>query len=180
MGSQGLPIIGGMLGAAGALSEAQDKADSLDQEAQIQDKNAAMARQAGKDNAQRQQIVATQKIGGIQADYASSGITSDSGSVLDILRQSHTNAEMDRLEILHGANIKAVNAENRASAARFGASRTRSAGNFNAFSALFGGVAKAGMNYGGGSDSSNNDYSMDSSSGGSSTGDSYSSYSNYA
>lgn len=178
------PIIGGLMSAGGALAEGEGKAADLDREAEIQTKNAALARAAAETNAKHQQMISGQKIGSIQADYAASGVTSDSGSVMDILRQSHVNAEMDRLNIIHGGEVRAINAENRANSARAGARNARSAGTMNAFSAIFGGGAKA-MQYSGGSSNSNNDYNDYSSTsgggygsagGGGSSGD----FSNYA
>ncbi len=82
----------------------------------IQQRNAVVARQAGAYNASRQQAEAEKSFGQTSADAAASGITQDSGSVMDVLRQSHVNAELDRLNILHGADLQAKNAENRAGA----------------------------------------------------------------
>lgn len=80
----------------------------------IQEGNARTAEEAGRYNAGRQQDEANKMEGQTRADVGAAGITQDSGSVLDILRQAHTNAELDRLNIIHGADLKASDARNRA------------------------------------------------------------------
>ncbi len=172
----GMAMFGGLLGAGGAISEGEDKAAALEKEAEYADLNAAQSKKDAYYNAQRQQMSSVQKIGSIEADYAASGVSSDSGSVLDILRQAHMNSELDRLNIIHGGEVKAINYENRASSAREGARKTRSAEKFNAFTSLFGGAAKAGM-YSDWGSRGENDYSMSTSGGGSGYGSSGGSYS---
>lgn len=165
----GIPIIGGLMSAAGSINEGNSRALDLEDEAATQERNATISRQAAKYNSDRQQMGAEQKIGGVKADYAASGITSDSGSVLDILRESHVNAELDRLNIMHGGEIRAINAENRASNAREGARNIRSASTMNAFSAIFSGAARGASYASGGSNRSSSD--VDTTSSGSSYGE---------
>lgn len=143
MGSSGVPIIGGMLNAYGAEAEAEDKSSALSAEARTQEKNAEIAREAGRYNAAKQQIAAGKKFGEMQAGYAASGVAQDSGSILDVLRESHVNAELDRQNILYGAEMKYNNAKARAQAASNAAFSTERAGHLNAFSALIGGAGKA-------------------------------------
>lgn len=139
MGAAAVPMMvaGGLLGAYGAKQDAQQRAFELEAEAKDAEQNAIMAREAGRYNAQRQGIIAAKTIGGIRADYAASGVTSDSGSALEVLRESHANAELDRQNILYGADARARNYEARASSARAGARGVRGAGDINAFAALF-------------------------------------------
>ena len=93
--------------------EAKAEVGALRKEAQLQAKNAELIREAGAFNANRQQLEAQRVFGGIKADIAASGITQESGSALEILRQSYSNAELDRLTILYESELDAIGALNR-------------------------------------------------------------------
>lgn len=145
---------GGLIQANAARSQARAEAKALLEEARVQRKNALIAREVGAYNASRQQTASTQQLGTVVADYASSGISLDSGSVLDVLRQSTVNAELDRQSIIHGAEIDAVNSLNRAAAATSGARNAIKAGKQNAFNSLFQSGLQAASFTGGGSKAS--------------------------
>lgn len=144
-----LPIVGGLFKAGGAELQADDRSYQLDDEARVADQNAVTSRAAGAYNARKQAIMGEKTEGAVSADYAASGVTSDSGSALEVLRESHTNSELDRQNILFGAESKAQNFNTQARAARRGSSSARAAGNLNAFSSIFEGGAKAYDRYGG-------------------------------
>lgn len=144
-----LPIVGSLFKAGGSMLEADDRAYQLEDEARAAEENAVTSRAAGAYNSERQRIVGEKTEGGIRADYAASGISNDSVSALDVLRESHMASELDRQNILYGAESRAGNLENRARAARRGATSAKAAGEVNAFSALFEGGAKAYDRYGG-------------------------------
>ncbi len=140
--SSGIPIIGGMFQAKAIGEESAATADALSRDADLQRKNAEIAREAGKYNAARQQDEANKSYGATSVDVAAAGVTQDSGSVLDILRQSHQNAELDRLNILHGAEIKAIDAQNRASSLDKQADSVLDQMANRQYAALFGGAAQ--------------------------------------
>ena len=106
-----LPILGGIASAFSMAQETGDQRRALEAEARAAFRNAAIAREAGAFNAARQQDEANQIFGTIRADVGASGTEQDSGNVFDILRQSHTNAEIERLSILHSAELEAQNLE---------------------------------------------------------------------
>jgi hypothetical protein len=145
-------IFGSLLSAGAQINESQDRAYVLEDEANAADQSARLAEIGGAYNAKRQSNQAEKVFGGIQADYAASGVSQDSGSALDVLRESHMNAELDRQNILYGAQMTAFNYRNKARAARFGAESAIKAGRMNAFASVFGGAAKA-ADYGAGSKS---------------------------
>jgi hypothetical protein len=145
-----LPLIGAGLGAGGALAEGQEQSWAYEDEAQTAEKNAILAMREAEFNAYRQGVMATQVKGGIVADYGASGVTSDSGSVLDVLRQSHAMAELDRQNIMYGANVKVAQYQQAARAARAGAKQAKRAAQVNAATALFQGGTKALDRYSGG------------------------------
>jgi len=152
-----LPLIGAGISAAGQYGQSQQQAQMYEDEATTADKNAELAAHEANYNAYRQSLASNQKIGSMEADYGASGVTADSGSVLEIIRQAHTNAELDRQSILYGGKIKQAEYEQRALAARTGAKNTKDSVGINMASALFNGGSRAAMNYGGGS----NGYSSD-------------------
>lgn len=168
------PVIGGVMGAGGALMEGDERSKALTAEAEAADKNAKLAREDAAYNAERQSMNAGQRIAQMRTGFAASGITSDSVSALEVLRMSSINAEMDRLNIVHGGEMRARNLEDRATAARIGARKAKKIGQINAFTALFGAGAKA-ASYGdsGGSSSMGSTDSGGSYSGSDSSGGSY-------
>jgi len=142
MGSA-LPLLGGMASAASIDAETNTTMEALLAEQKAQTKNAEIAREAGAFNASRQQEDANQAYGTIRADVAASGTEQDSGNVFDILRQSHANAELDRLNILHGAELDAISSENRASGLARQIQSTRKVGEYRKIAALLGGAGGA-------------------------------------
>jgi hypothetical protein len=145
-----LSVAAGFFNADATAKEGKAQVDALENEALQYEKNAFYIREAGKFNANRQQIEATQIFGAMRAGTAASGIEQDSGSALEVMRQSYTNAELDKLTILHEAEIKAINASNRASALQSQASGVRRATDMKILSSLLGGGMNAGMMGGGG------------------------------
>lgn len=161
-----IPVIGGLFSGAGSLSQSNDEKNQLKDLATTEDRNAVIARARGQYDAQRQNIMAGQKIGESIAGYGASGIKQDSGSVLEVLRNSHINAEMDRLNILHGAELNAINSENKAAAARYGAKRIDQTKYFKAFSSFFGASSGSLSRMGSGSNPTNTPQLMSSGDGG--------------
>ena len=112
---------GGVLSAYGDIMQGQMTSQSLQAQAKLQEEQANEAGEAGQFNAARSMLISGQKIGQSIASYGASGVTQGSGSVQDVLGASAANAELDRLNILHGADIKAINYNNQASLDRYGA-----------------------------------------------------------
>ncbi len=137
--------IGGFLQAGGSIMEAHDKADAYNKEAEDYERNASRTRSVGQYNAMRLNIAAGRKFGGISADYAASGVSSDSQSVLDVLQSSHVNAEFDRLNVLHGAEMRAQSMDERSLYDRSASNRATQMGYFNAVTSVFSMGANAGV-----------------------------------
>jgi len=127
--------IPGDLKAYGAWYQGQATKQSLDQQADIQEDNARAALEAGELDAQRQMIMAKGKIGGMTAAYGASGVTSNSGSMLEVIRSSYQNAELDNMNIKYGAKLRAINYENQASLNRAGGKSAMTAAYINMASA---------------------------------------------
>lgn len=133
-------MLGGPFNAYGSIMSGQMTADTLNAQAGQQDAMAREAEAAGKYNASRQMMAANQKIGQSVAAYGAAGVTSNSGSVGAVLASSAANAEADRLNILHGADIKAINYNNQASMDRYGAQSAIAGSHWQAFGAITGGA----------------------------------------
>lgn len=137
------PVIGGGVQAYAMGREAQAQTEALSQEASQQRENAKIALENGRFNANKQQLQSEQIFGSMKADRGASGISSDSGSPLEVLRQSYTNAEMDRLTIVYNSEIQSANARSRASALDRQASAINESLPYRQASALLFGAGKS-------------------------------------
>lgn len=138
-------------GTYGSLMEGRQTADLLDNQAQVQESNARQARLSADSNSVRMMTMANKVIGKASASYAAAGVDASSGSVLAVLGASSANAELDRQNILHGGEVKAINFDNQASLDRLGSKHAIQTSYFNALSAFAGGSGKMiGNNMGGG------------------------------
>lgn len=153
--------------------EASDKANAYNDQADELERNAVMQRKVGEFNVMRQQISANKKFGAMDADYAASGVASDSASVLAVIAASHVNSEFDRLNIVHQADFRATQMEDRARTDRGLADQAKQMGYFNAFSSIFSGAAKSGMQEGGPKSREEDSVDFDSNSGGGGGGRDY-------
>lgn len=128
---------GGVLGAFGALYAGEMESSALDAQANIQRQNAALDLGAGNANAARSQIMSGQRIGAIQGAAAAGGVA-QSGSVLSVMAASSMNAEMDRQNILHGAQVRAIQADNQATMDSMGAQSALTGSYFKALGSVVG------------------------------------------
>ncbi len=133
-------MLGGPFNAAGAIVQGQMTSQSLQNQANLQLSQATEAEAAGAYNATRQQMLASQKIGTSTAAYGAAGVTGSSGSVQDVLASSAANAELDRLNILHGADVKAINYENQAALDNYGAASAVYGSEWQAIGSITGGA----------------------------------------
>ncbi len=143
MASEAAGVGGSLFGAFGAIQQGQAQANALDRAADIERNNAALDIETGKANAELSSINSNKRIGAISAGYGASGVAADSGSVLDVLAASTSNAELDRQNIMHGAKVRAVNYENQAAMDEVGAKSALQGSYMNAFSSLLMGGSKA-------------------------------------
>lgn len=126
-----LAALGFGVQALGSMNQTQDQIWQLGQEAELAGINAQMARDAGRYNAMRQELETNQIVGSQTAGFGASGISLESGNVLDALRQTAVNAELDRQSILRGAELEARQAEYRGAMAKVGQGNAKKAGIFN-------------------------------------------------
>lgn len=129
-----LSILSTVFSAVGSLMQADSKADASEYNAKIAQQNAAMATQQAEADAAEQKRDTVRKLGAMRAGYGASGVAFE-GSPLDILAQSASDAEMDRLNIIYKGKVRAAgydanaelyesNAENERNAGLVGAGRS--------------------------------------------------------
>ena len=106
--------IGAGVSVLGTVMNAIGQSNAADYNAKIASNNAAEARYQGQKAQELQDQQARQKMGLMVANYGSSGVSSDSGSPLDILGQSAAQAKLDNLNIGYNANLKASGYDNTA------------------------------------------------------------------
>jgi hypothetical protein len=138
-----LPIVGGFVGAAGAKESAQAQANAQNYNAAIANQNAAFTEQETTEEVRRQGVLATQTIGQERASYGASGVSSTTGSALDVLQQSAKNAALDALTIQHSGDMKAWAYRSGAQLDKMGADQSLIAGDYGAVSAGLGGASGA-------------------------------------
>lgn len=114
-------LMTGPMTAQGQIAAGKMTAETLRNQATNLDQQSQEAEQKGQYDAMREQIVSGQRIGTSVAAFGANGVEANSGSALDVVGASHMNAELDRMNILHGADIRAINYQNQASMDRFGA-----------------------------------------------------------
>lgn len=131
-----VPVIGAGLSVFGDIQQGKMTSDSLNRQAQNLSTQAQEAEQKGQYDAMKQQLVASQRIGTAVASYGASGVTANSGSVLDVIQASHQNAELDKMNILHGADIRAINYQNQAAMNKYGAASAIQGSYWKALGAL--------------------------------------------
>lgn len=135
--------IGAGIGAAGSLLQGQAQSDALKRAAQIQDQNAELDLEASRENAAKVQTQGVLKTGAIENEEGAAGVTSNSGSALDVLRFSAANAELDRLNVLHGGVVRQINAQNQSSMDAVGAESALQGSYMNAVGGILKGGATA-------------------------------------
>lgn len=118
----------------GNIQTTKARLRSLKDQARVAEINAALAQRDAEFNAGRQSLAAGQIIAGTKADYAAAGFSGESGSVLAVLANSYANAELDRLSILHGGNVRSFNYAEEAASARKESGAIRQAGLMNLLS----------------------------------------------
>lgn len=143
-----LAVIGTAISAYGAYENGRSKSAAATYNADVASKDSQIAIDQGNADAQIQQRASSMQIGAARAQYGANGLTSDSGSVLDVLQASAQRASLDNQRIKYNAQVKAYGLGNEATAYRFQGDAAKRAGNIGAASAILTGGSQAyGMYY---------------------------------
>lgn len=141
-GGAALPIVGGFIGAMGAENSAANSSRASDFNAYVNNQNADLAIQQAAEEERKQRVYSSQVIGQSRANYGAAGVSSASGSALDVLQSSAANAELDALKIRNAGQIKAWGYKQGARLDAMKSSAASDAGNWGAANAIFGGVSQ--------------------------------------
>lgn len=131
----GVSAASGVMGTIGAVNTGNAKSSADTFNANIAGQNIDLTNQQTNLSLQQQQRDAYQKLGAIKAGFGASGVTSDSGSVLDVLADSSTQAQLDADTIVNNGKIKAAGYQNTENLDRAAASNDETSGYINGASA---------------------------------------------
>lgn len=141
-----LPLLmfaGAGLSAYGSMMGSQAQQQALNDQAATAEQNAKIAKQKAFADAEMFAIQSRKVLAEQKADFSASGV--EGGSVFAVMADSKANAELDRLNILFGGNIRAAQYMSEAESKYQGAENVRQAGIYSAFGSIFsmgGGFAK--------------------------------------
>jgi len=136
-------IAGAGVAAAGAISQGEAQASAARYNAQLSERNAMTIRGQVANQVARQQQEAQMVHGTLLAGYASSGVATDEGSPMDVLRMSIANAKLDEHNLNYAADLKIMGYAESANLDRMQAQNAESQGGFNAASSLLTGAGNA-------------------------------------
>lgn len=149
--STALSLGSAVVGAVGARQEAQYRAAVASRQAILDQQNAQLVREAGKQDAMQQDLEAAAIMAEELATMGSRGFRTTSPSYIRRRDSQRALARRDRLRLIQDSENQARSAENRASSSRAEAAQARRAGSFaliegglNIGSSLIGGARLAG------------------------------------
>lgn len=131
---------GSLVSAYGQYAQGQQNANMANYNADVAAQNAAIAENQGMENARRSLVNSNKNLGSQRALYGAAGVSG--GSVLDVLQETTSKAELDAATLQNQGQIKANAYLNEEALDRFRARQSSATGKFNAFASLFGSTAK--------------------------------------
>lgn len=140
-------MAGSAISALGAISQANAAKSAASYNAQIQERNAMVATQQAAADAERVRRQGVQTEGSILAGYGASGVATDEGSPMDVLKMSIANAKLDEETVLYKGRLKATGYADEATLSRYSGKVAQQQGYLKAASYLIGGAGKAGATY---------------------------------
>jgi hypothetical protein len=143
-------LVGTAISAASAIQRGSDEANISKIDAQTNATNAALAAQNTAMNLQRQSIISTKQIGMERAQFGATGAQSTTGSALDVLADSASNAERDKLAIQQAGTARVLGFQNEENLYNMRAGFAGSEAGLSAAGTLLGGTARAYSEWGSG------------------------------
>jgi hypothetical protein len=143
----GVTLAGAAMSAVGAVGQANAAASAGKYNAQMKQNQAVASMDQANADAQRVQREGTRAAGSLLAGYGASGVATDEGSPLDVLRDSWTQNALDVSNIMYRGRLKATGYYNDATLDRHSAEVASEQGPLNASAYLLTGAGRAGSNY---------------------------------
>ena len=138
-----ISLIGGAVGASGQREAGEAGGKAYDFNATINEQNAVRAREAADAYILSQKRDATRAVGAQQAGYAASGVSGGSGSALDVLADSTTQALLDQHRRKYQGELEYQDQMNQAKVNRMNARTVRKGGQAAAAATVLGAVGSA-------------------------------------
>ena len=102
-----LGVIGGVISAVGAITQAQAAANAAEYNQKVNERNAQAALAQGAAEAERVQRTNAQKLGALRAAFGDAGVAFE-GSALNIFEDSATEAELDVRRVRYSAQVRST------------------------------------------------------------------------
>jgi len=136
-----LPLIGAAISAVGTIASASAQSQSYKAQAQFQERQAMMEQQKGAYEGARLRDRNDRQLASMRGQYLSSGIAL-SGSAVDVLQDSATEASLDEQAVRYGAQVRADNLNWSAKMSRMNASNAMTGGVIGALGSVVNGMSQ--------------------------------------
>ena len=140
--SAGMSVIGGVVGAAGAMQQAEAEAAAQEYNAAVATRNEAVIRQQTKASVEDKKVDNRRTLSTIRALYGSSG-TSMTGSSLDVMVDTRREMQLEVHRTRYKGKLAAIEERDKKNLALMGAENARAAGGISAISSILGGLGGA-------------------------------------
>ena len=139
--------VGTAVSAYGQYQAGKAQQKAYEYNAAIQERNAQIARDQAAYEARRQESRTRKVLASQRVAYSASGFRANVGTALDTLRQTVAEGEMDRMAILYGGSVEAVNQRSQAALSRMQGKAAKTAGTYAAAGTLLSGGGQTLGNY---------------------------------
>src|ERR1043165_2962783 len=136
-------MAGAALSAAGAIQQANAAKSAAFYNATLKERDAAIATSQSQQEAQQVRWASRRAQGSLLADYGASGVTTDTGSPLDVLANSASQAKLDEETVLYKGKLAATGYMSDAALFRNQGTVAEQQGQLQAASYLIGGAGQA-------------------------------------
>lgn len=140
--SAGMSVIGGVVGAAGAMQQAEAEAKAHEYNAAVATRNERIIKQQTKAARQDQKLENKRQLATIRTLYANSGV-SLTGSALDVMMDTRREQELTVKRISYKGKLAAIEQRDKRNLELMGADSARAAGAISAVSSILGGIGGA-------------------------------------
>lgn len=141
--SAAVSIIGGVVGAIGAMQQANAQARAAEYNAKVAERNRLAILDQTDHEAADAGLENRRRMSAIRSQYGASGIEL-AGSPLDVLTDTAIEQEYDVKKIRYSGQLEAIGKTDEANLYRMEAKSARAAGGISAVGAFLGGVSQAG------------------------------------
>jgi hypothetical protein len=140
--SQSLAIISGFVGAVGSLQEAGARSQAAEYNADVAARNALAVREQTRSSIIDKTVETRRQLGQLRAAYGANGMMF-SGSALDVLQDSATEASYDIAKMKYVGRLKEIGYQDERKLARMERKAVRTAGYMGAATSVLSGFSQA-------------------------------------